>query len=98
MAKEFLSSVSLASCLPSTPLVSVTTGCRLDAAIQTLRENTILSCPVLKGVRLTQHALADDLACGASALPCSKRSWGRIAVPECSSARKQPTPAGAAAR
>lgn len=51
-AKQLLASTPLASVLPSNSLVTVTTGCRLEAAIKTLNEHNILSVPVLKqGVR-----------------------------------------------
>lgn len=52
-AKQLLASTPLASVLPTNSLVSVTTGCRLEAAIKTLNDEKILSVPVIKqGVRL----------------------------------------------
>ncbi|KAL4425007.1 hypothetical protein ABPG77_002892 [Micractinium sp. CCAP 211/92] len=47
-AKQLLASTPLASVLPSNSLVTVTTGCRLEAAIKTLNEHNILSVPVLE--------------------------------------------------
>ena len=51
MAKQLLASTPLASQLTNNPLVSVTTGCRMDAAVKTLHDHHILSIPVMnKGV------------------------------------------------
>ena len=47
-AKQFLASTPLAKVLPDHSLVTVTTGCRLEAAIKTLHDNGILSCPVMQ--------------------------------------------------
>ena len=51
MAKQLLASTPLASQLTNNPLVSVTTGCRMEAAVKTLYDHKILSIPVMhKGV------------------------------------------------
>ncbi|PRW56306.1 DNA repair XRCC3-like protein [Chlorella sorokiniana] len=46
-AKQLLATTSLAEVLPTHSLVSVTTGCRMEAAIKTLHNHRILSCPVM---------------------------------------------------
>lgn len=46
-AKQLLAATSLAEVLPTHSLVSVTTGCRMEAAIKTLHDHRILSCPVM---------------------------------------------------
>ena len=52
MAKRLLASTFLASVLPQNSLVSVTTGCRLESAVQVMNAVKILSVPVLqRGVR-----------------------------------------------
>src|SRR5690348_10579552 len=50
MVTTFLQSLPLAQCLPENSLVTVEAGCRVDAAIKTLQEHGILSCPVMRGV------------------------------------------------
>ncbi|PSC72908.1 DNA repair XRCC3-like protein [Micractinium conductrix] len=48
MAKRLLASTFLASVLPQNSLVSVTTGCRLESAVQVMNAVKILSVPVLQ--------------------------------------------------
>jgi len=61
-AKQLLASTALASVLPPGRLVSVTTGCRMEAAIKTLHDSGILSVPVLKAGVSMQRFIT--LTCG----------------------------------
>lgn len=66
-AKQFLASTPLSSVLSHGALVTCTTGCRVEAAIKTLDEHSILSLPILAKVqRVRGHFGPCTTPCGRS--------------------------------
>ena len=89
MAKQLLASTPLASQLTNNPLVSVTTGCRMDAAVKTLHDHHILSIPVMnKGV-------SEIARRGSAGCPVRPLAW-RTAREPVTSTCDRPVPAPAA--